>query len=37
MYFRDRWTAINDEGSAYVFAAYLIPEDFYENWFQKLR
>ena len=37
MYFRDRWTSVNAEGSAYVFAAYLIPEDFYENWFQKLR
>lgn len=33
----DRWEAVDEEESAYVFSAYLIPEDFHTDWFTKLK
>ena len=38
MSFRDKWKAIDNEESAYVFLlAYMIPEDFHTIWVNKLR
>ena len=33
--FRDKWKAIDVEESAYVFSAYMIPEDFRTDLFSK--
>ena len=33
---KDKWE-VNDDESAYVFSAYVIPEDFYTDWFSKFR
>ena len=35
--FQNKWQVADEKESAYVFSAYLIPEDFYNNWFNKMK
>ena len=35
--FQNKWQVADEKQSAYVFSAYLIPEDFYSNWFNKMK